>query len=107
MCGLIVPSFGDISYYFSLNVVQFSKYTVSMLTLLGFVTLLTGTLAFDRCFGKHEVRQLMLWNSCLGVIGSFINLLFAMRLNLAMGISDLTFVVCSSLITDTLSTALS
>lgn len=43
LCGLLVPSFGDISYYFSLNIVKFSKFTVSMLTLLGFMTLLLGT----------------------------------------------------------------
>lgn len=78
-----------------------------MLTLLGFVTLLTGTLAFERYFKQHEVRQLMLWNSIMGVIGGFITLIFAMRLNLTFGISDLSFVILSSLITDTLSTAFS
>jgi hypothetical protein len=86
-------------------VVKFSKYTVSMLTLLGFVTLLTGTIAFERIFKRYEVKQLMLWNSIIGVIGGFISLVFAMRLNLAIGISDLVFVILSSVVTDTLSTA--
>jgi hypothetical protein len=49
----------------------------------------------------------MLWNSIMGVIGGFIGLIFAMRLNLSLGISDLAFVILSSLITDTLSTAFS
>ena len=43
----------------------------------------------------------------MGVIGGFIGLIFAMRLNLSLGISDLAFVILSSLITDTLSTAFS
>ena len=76
-----------------------------MLTLLGFVTLLTGTIAFERIFKRYEVKQLKLWNSIIGVIGGFISLVFAMRLNLAIGISDLVFVILSSVITDTLSTA--
>ena len=107
LCGLIVPSFGDIGYYFSLNVVKFSKFTVSMLTLLGFVTLLTGTMAYERYLKQYEVRKLMEWNILIGVVGCFISLIFAMRLNVLIGISDLVFVIVSSIITDTLSTAFS
>ena len=46
ICGLASPSFSDIGYYFSLNVVNFSKFTLGMLTILGFVTLLTGTIGY-------------------------------------------------------------
>ena len=49
----------------------------------------------------------MAWNIMIGSVGCFINLIFAMRLNLALGISDLAFVIVSSIITDTLSTAFS
>lgn len=105
--GLIVPSFGDFSYYFSINIVQFSKFTVSMLTLIGFITLLTGTMAYERFLKNYEVRKLLKWNLVIGSIGCFIQLIFATRLNLALGISDLSFVIVSSIITDTLSTAFS
>lgn len=107
LCGLCVPSFGDIGYYFSLNIVHFSKFTVSMLTLLGFVTLLLGTMAYERFLKNYEVRKLMEWNILIGILGTFINLIFAMRLNLVLGISDIAFVIVSSVITDTLSTAFS
>jgi len=50
---------------------------------------------------------MMRWSTLLGVLGCLITLVFAMRLNLSLGISDLTFVIVSSLITDTLSTAFS
>jgi hypothetical protein len=76
-----------------------------MLTLLGFVTLLTGTIAFEKFLKNFEVRCLMKWNLFIGVIGCSISLMFAMRLNLALGISDLAFVIVTSIITDTLSTA--
>jgi MFS family permease len=107
LCGLIVPSFGDIGYYFSLNVVHFSKFTVGILTLLGFATLLTGTMAYERFLKNYEVRKLMEWNILIGSLGCLISLIFAMRLNLAIGISDIAFVIVSSVITDTLSTAFS
>jgi hypothetical protein len=107
LCALFVPSFGDISYYFSLNIVHFSKFTVSMLTLLGFVTLLTGTMAYERWLKGYEVRKLMRWNIMIGIVGTMICLVFAMRLNLVIGISDIVFVIVSSIITDTLSTAFS
>jgi Na+/melibiose symporter-like transporter len=107
LCGFIVPTFGDIGYYFSLNIVKFSKFTVSMLTLLSFVSLLTGTIAYERFLKFYEVRQLMKWNMIIGIVGTFIGLTFAMRLNLYLGISDIAFVILTSIITDTLSTALS
>jgi BT1 family len=78
-----------------------------MLTVLGFVTLLSGTLAYERLLKNYEVRKLMRWNINIGIIGTAIWLIFAMRLNLAMGISDLAFVIISSMVTDTLSTAFS
>ena len=49
----------------------------------------------------------MLWNSIMGVVGGFISLIFATRLNLSLGISDLAFVILSSIVTETLSTAFS
>jgi hypothetical protein len=102
-----VPSFGYFAYYFSINIVAFSKFTVSMLTLIGFITLLTGTMAYERFLKNYEVRRLLQWNLLIGTLGSFIQLIFAMRLNLQLGISDLVFVIVSSVITDTLSTAFS
>ena len=78
-----------------------------MLTLLGFVTLLSGTMAYERFLKHYEVRKLLEWNILIGSLGCFITLIFAMRLNLALGISDIAFVIVSSVITDTLSTAFS
>lgn len=41
--GLVVPTFGSFGYYFMLDIVKLSKFTYSMLTVLGFFCLLVGT----------------------------------------------------------------
>ena len=46
--GILVPSFGSFGYYFMLDVVKISKFTYSMLTVVGFTCLLTGTLLYKR-----------------------------------------------------------
>jgi hypothetical protein len=91
--GAIVPSFSDIGYYFSLNIVQFSKFTLSMLTVLGFVTLLLGTMIYNKYFKEFEVRTLLEYNICIGWVGCLIGIIFALRLNKLMGINDIFFVV--------------
>ena len=41
--GFVVPSFGSFGYYFMMDVIGLSKFTYSMLTVLGFFGLLLGT----------------------------------------------------------------
>lgn len=50
LCGALVPTFGDINYYFQINVINFSKFTISLLTLLSFVSLLGGTYIYNKYF---------------------------------------------------------
>lgn len=59
LCGMLVPSFQDVGYYFQLNVLQFSKLTYSLLTLLGFVSLMIGTLIYNRYLQNWEFRTLL------------------------------------------------
>ena len=107
LSGVIVPSFSEISYYFQLNVVMFSKFTISMLTLLSYITLLSGTMLYQRCFKDSEVRTMMKLNIIISFFAVFINLLFALRINVALGINDLFFIVFTNIITDTLNLAFS
>ena len=78
-----------------------------MLTLLGFITILTGTMSYNRFLKGYEVRKLMEWNILISIFGLFVTLIYAMRLNLLIGISDIVFVIATSIVTDTLSTAFS
>lgn len=107
LTGVIVPNFGDMGYYFALNIVEFSKFTVSMLSLIGFLALLLGTILYNRYFKAREIRQLLEWAIYLGFIGCATNLMFALRINLLLGISDLAFIISTSTVVDTFSLAFS
>ena len=48
--GFLVPSFGSFGYYFMLDVVKISKFTYSMLTVLGFFCLFIGTMIYKKYF---------------------------------------------------------
>ena len=78
-----------------------------MLTVLGFVTLLFGTMVYNKYFKEYEIRKLLEWNIVIGFIGCFIGIAFALRLNKAMGVNDLVFVIFTTCVTDTLSLAFS
>lgn len=78
-----------------------------MLTLLGSVTLLTGTLMYQKFFKEWEVRTMMMLNIIIGFFAIGINLLFVLRVNVYFGINDLVFIVFTNIITDTLNLAFS
>lgn len=59
LTGMLVPTFGEITYYFSINVIEFSKFTISLLTLLGFFSLLGGTMVYNKYFQDYEFRTLL------------------------------------------------
>lgn len=101
--GLLVPSFGDINYYFILNVVNFSKFTVSMMSIIGYLSLLGGVIMYNRYFKQVEIRKLLKWSIGIGICGQLMNLVFILRLNvLYLGISDIAFTVFTTAVTDTL-----
>lgn len=100
--GLLVPSFTDIWYYFKLDVIKFSKFTYSMLTLVAFCTLLLGTMLYNRFLKDKEFRDLMKWAIYITFFSSIVGLLFVLRINLLIGINDLVFIIFTSVVTDTL-----
>jgi hypothetical protein len=108
MLGLLVPSFGDVNYYFSINVLHFSKFSISMLTLLSYISLMGGTLLYNKYFKDFEIRSLLQMSQLCSVMGALINLVLILRLNITvLGINDLSFVVLTSIISDTMSLAFS
>lgn len=44
--SIFMPSFGSFGYYFMLDVVQLSKFTIAMLGVLGFVCMFIGSALF-------------------------------------------------------------
>ena len=101
--GLLVPTFGDINYYFVLSVVQFSKFTFSMLNIVAYLSLLAGILMYNRYFKHWEVRNLLKYSFFIGFAGQLMNLVFILRLNQRwFGISDVVFTMVTTSVTDTL-----
>ena len=99
----MVPTFGDISYYFVLSVVQFSKFTFSLLNIVAYCSLLIGILLYNRYFKHYEVRTLLRYSFFIGFIGQITNLIFVLRLNQKLfGIGDVAFTMITTAVTDTL-----
>jgi Na+/melibiose symporter-like transporter len=66
LTGLTVPTFSDINYYFVLNVVKFSKFTVSMLSIVGYISLLGGVIMYNKWLKQWEIRTLLKYSLILG-----------------------------------------
>jgi|LauGreDrversion4_2_1035121.scaffolds.fasta_scaffold198412_2 Na+/melibiose symporter-like transporter len=66
LSGLTVPTFSDINYYFVLNVVKFSKFTVSMLSIVGYISLLGGVIMYNKWLKQWEIRTLLKYSLILG-----------------------------------------
>jgi len=58
LSGITVPSFGTFGYYFMLDVVKLSKFTIAMLSVIGYVCLLIGSALFTTFFANMEIRRL-------------------------------------------------
>lgn len=80
--GLTNPSFSDFSYFFLLNVVGLSKFMFAMVALIGQVCSVIGVIIYEKWLKTKEVRTVIMWNVILGIIGAWLNYMFAMRWNL-------------------------
>ena len=78
-----------------------------MISLIVFTTLFIGVLIHNCYLKSYEIRLLLKISIYIEFLGALFSLMFATRLNLAMGISDLYFIVVTSIFTDTLGLAFS
>lgn len=79
--GLLVPSFGSFGYYFMLDVVKISKFTIAMLGVIGYICLMIGSSLYHQFFSKTEFRKLMVYNTIIGLMFAPLNMLFVLRKN--------------------------
>jgi hypothetical protein len=105
LVGAFVPSFGEFYYYFKTNIVGFSQFTFSMLTLLGAVMFFVSMIIYKTCLTGYETRTLTKVSIFISGIGSVFTLMFVLRWNLKLGIPDLWFVIFTSTIADTVAMA--
>ena len=98
--GFVVPSFGSFGYYFMLDVVQLSKFTYSMLTVIGFFCLLIGTSLYKAFFKEFEYRNLIIFETIIGIVFAPLSYLFVLRINLDYGIPDLFLIIFTDVVQD-------
>ena len=101
--GFLVPSFGSFGYYFMLDVVGISKFTYSMLTVLGYIALFFGTQLFNKYFKESEYRSLIMSEAILSIILAPISFIFVLRLNVAWGIPDMALIIFTESVSEVLS----
>jgi hypothetical protein len=105
ICIGFVPSFGEVDYFFQLNVAKITQFQYSLLALIGSFTLFFGTLIYNKWFQEWEVRTVYFIAMCISLVGTLTTLMQYTRMNIKMGISDLTFVIGTNVVTNTLTTA--
>ena len=101
--GFLVPSFGSFGYYFMLDVVGISKFTYSMLTVLGFVSLLFGTQMFNKYFKDREWRNLIMLDALISIFIAPLTFIFIFRINLDWGISDMFMIIFTDTVAEIVS----
>lgn len=70
----IVPSYGDIMYYWMINVLNFSKTTIALLALVAFTTAIFGSFVYNMCLKQLEFRKIMIFAHiviAIAVLGIF------------------------------------
>ena len=101
--GLVVPSFSSFGYFFMLDVVELSKFTYSMLTVLGFFCLLIGSALYTKYFKNYEFRSLILMEMVVGLVFAPFSYMFVLRLNVQYGIPDLALIIFTDTVQDIVS----
>ena len=93
VCGLLVPDFDSFDYYFMIDVAGISASTIALMGVLGQVFSLLTTQLFNSYFKDWEYRWLIRLNAVVGLLIAPISMVFALRLNVALGIPDLVLLV--------------
>ena len=83
-----------------LNVIKLSKFTYSMLTVLGFVGLLIGTQLFNKYLKEMEYRKLFVIEAMISIVMAPLTFMFVLRLNLDWGIPDLALIIFTDTVSD-------
>jgi len=102
LTGFLCPSFGSFGYYFMLDVVKISKFTIAMLGVIGFACVIAGSLLFNYCFKNSEIRTLSCYAFGIMILFFPLNWIFVTRQNVAYGLPDMFVIIFSDVVSDTL-----
>lgn len=103
--GLLSPRFGQFSYFFMLNVAHITKFQFAMFGVISRACHILGTVIYKNYFKETETRTVIFYSTVISVISSFVHLMFALRWNLLIGISDIVFIIFTDVVFGCLSLA--
>lgn len=95
-----MPSFGAYLYYYQIEVTGFTQWQYSLLSLIGYATLTTGSICYSIYFKESEFSSMILLACFVNFIGASLTMLFC--INVTFGIPPFLFVCLTSTVTDTL-----
>lgn len=76
-----------------------------MFEVLGYLSLCLGTMYYNMYLKEQEVRTLLKYACYIAMIGSMFSVIFVLRLNIDLGISDLSFTIFCNVFLGTLGLA--
>ena len=102
----LMPTFSSFSYYFMLDVVQVSKFTIGILGVLGYASLLVGSVLYSCFFNKKEFKSMVVYSIMLNLLFAPLNLMFVLRINSDYGIPDMFVIVFTDVVSETIAQCL-
>ena len=103
----LIPSFGTFGYYFMLDVVHISKFTYSLLGVLGFFCLMVGSATYQHTgLSRKEFRTLILYDMAITYAFSPLGLMFVYRINESYGLPDMLVIVFTDIVSSVFSQCL-
>ena len=100
LLGAVVPNFGAYLYYYQLEVTGFSQFEYSMLQMIGYATLISGSALFNVYLKEKEFSVLMIIACFVNFAGAATTVMFCRQIYL--GLPPFVFVLLTSTVTDTL-----
>jgi MFS family permease len=98
--GAVVPSFSTYLYYYQIDVKNFTQMMYSTLQMVGYVTLITGSIMFNVFMKEKEFSFMMIIACFVNFIGSATTVMFTT--DHMLGIPPFLFVLFTGTVTDTL-----
>jgi hypothetical protein len=98
--GATVPNFSSFLYYYQINETGFTQFEYSMLQMIGYATLITGSALFNIYLKEREFTVMMIIACFVNFAGSATTVMFCKGIYL--GMPPFVFVLLTSTVTDTL-----
>lgn len=100
--GCIVPSFHNFYFYFLKEVKHWSQLGVGFVTIIGNISLLIGSIMYNRYFSNWEFRKSINIANYITIIGGLLGVAFVWNLNRYIGLNDIIIYVLQAFFEDAL-----